>query len=71
MAFDFSLSLFLKGRVPLQAAEDLVQDPDLPPERRREGTGVPADRRRRELEAGDQDGSGQSAESSLVVHKRL
>jgi hypothetical protein len=45
-------------RVPLQAAKDLVQDSHLPPERGREGTGLPAHRGRRELEAGHQDGPG-------------
>ena len=54
-----ALSLQLKGRVPVQAAEDIVQDADLPPERRREGTGVSAHRRGGELEAGHKDGSGQ------------
>lgn len=39
------------GRVPLQAPQDHIQNENLPPQRRREGPGLPANHQCRKLEA--------------------
>jgi len=48
----------LPRRVPLQAPEGHLQDEDLPPQHRREGTDLPPHHQRGELEAGHEDGEG-------------
>lgn len=48
----------VSARVPVQAAEGQFRDADLPSERGRKGRHLSADHRRRQLEAGHQDGPG-------------